>query len=147
MSKKLLSVDGLCQRSLVCCGLASSFWSWVGCAGDAWFIAGWQAASGYLEMPGLLRGSKQLLVMGRLCWRCPVYHRLASSFCVWAACTRTAPPSRHQWVSSPMLRCKEFPMDACPSSSHPPQQWHLASSAGPDLPLGFLCHGFPLPSP
>ena len=46
-----------------------------------------------------------------------------------------------------MLLCREFPMVAHPSSSHPLHQWHLASPAGPDLLLGSLCCGIPLFSP
>ena len=34
-----------------------------------------------------------------------------------------------------------------PSSSYPPQQWHLASPEGPDLLLGSLCSGVLLLSP
>ena len=43
-----------------------------------------------------------------------------------------------------MLQCREFPMAVYPSSSHPPQQWHLTSPVGLDLLLGSLCRGAPL---
>ena len=64
------------------------------------------------------------------------------------ACARGALPSESPHV------CREIPMAVCSSSSHPPQQWHLASPAGPDLLLGSLtcgirspAHGTLVPSP
>ena len=67
----------------------------------------------------------------------------ASGFSPPIACTRGVPPPLR--ALTPMHR--EIPMVVHLSSSHPPQQWHLVSPAGPDFLLGSLCLGVLLPNP
>ena len=56
------------------------------------------------------------------------------------ACARGSPPSESLYIH------REIPMAVHLSSSHPPQQWHLASPVGPDLLLGSLGYGILPPS-
>ena len=67
----------------------------------------------------------------------------ASDFSPPLAFTRGTPPSKNP--NACMFR--EIPMAIHPSSSCPPQQWHLASPEGPDLLLGSLYCGILVSSP
>ena len=74
--------------------------------------------------------------------KCPVSHSLSK----WLLATHSLRQSCPILLRARACMCREIPMAVHPSSSHPPQEWPLASCAGIDPVPGSLCRGVPLPS-